>query len=143
MDLLKIFRSKSFYQNLHKIFFSKNLQKVFRRSSLKIFVRYNSSEDLKKDLAPWMKFQRSCKILKGLTNLGDNQQDFDRSKIQKEIKISIKLSLKIILLELSLFANKSTTSNPTKQKKIATDIKTLLFLKKAFIFFRFSKLFII
>ena len=62
LDLLKIFRRKSFDQNLHKILSSQILQKIFRRNSVKIFRRMrsrwdlhkksHSSEDLKKDLGP-------------------------------------------------------------------------------------------
>ena len=48
VDLLKIFKRKSFDQNLYKIFSSKNLQKVFRRNSAKIFRRMRSCEDLHK-----------------------------------------------------------------------------------------------
>ena len=48
VDILKIFRRKCFYENLHKIFSSKNLQKVFRRNSAKIFRRMRSCEDLHK-----------------------------------------------------------------------------------------------
>ena len=48
VDILKIFRIKSFDKNLYKIFSSKNLQKVFRRNSAKICRRMRSREDLHK-----------------------------------------------------------------------------------------------
>ena len=46
VDILKIFKRKSLYENLNKIFSSKYLQKVFRRNSAKIFQRMRSREDL-------------------------------------------------------------------------------------------------
>ena len=47
-DLLKIFTRKSFDQNLNKTFSSKNLQKVFRLNSAKVFRRMGSRIDLQK-----------------------------------------------------------------------------------------------
>ena len=51
VDLLKLFIRKSFYENHHRIFCSKNLQKIFRRNSPRIFQRMRSCEDLHKSFS--------------------------------------------------------------------------------------------
>jgi hypothetical protein len=78
VDLLAIFGRKSFNQNIHKIFSSKNLRKKFNEDLVKIFIKVHS------EISFFRRFQKRLKnffkLIHSSKNIFRNNQTSQQNK---------------------------------------------------------------